>query len=71
MGSMNNQAFIDGQNLTLGTTLSDSPWKVLFPSRRKASSLYRQNISGTYYDYLDYPDIRKKIELAGWTLPTK
>ena len=174
---MNNQAFIDGQNLTLGTTLSDNPWKidlyrfrqylkerydvvkayyfigcldenlqdlydmiqeagfvlifrahggslvshkkgnvdtdvvftmmknfheytdvgkfflvsgdgdyyktvkyllekgklgkVLFPTRRKASSLYRQNISGAYYDYLDYPDIKKKIELKGWTPPTK
>ena len=25
---MNNQAYIDGQNLILGTTTSDSPWKV-------------------------------------------
>lgn len=40
--------------------------KVLFPAHRKASSLYHQNISGTYYDYLDYPDIKKKIELKGW-----
>lgn len=45
--------------------------KVLFPAHRKASSLYRQNISGTYYDYLDYPDIKKKIELKGWILSTK
>lgn len=40
--------------------------KVLFPARRKASSLYRQNIGGAYYDYLDYPDIKKKIQLEKW-----
>lgn len=36
--------------------------KVLFPAHHKASSLYRQ-IGGTYFDYLDYPDIKKKIAL--------
>ena len=41
--------------------------KVLFPARRKASSLYRQNISGAYYDYLDHPDIKQKIGLKNWT----
>lgn len=44
--------------------------KVLFPAHRKASSLYRQ-IGGTYFDYLDYPDVKKKIELKNWTPPTK
>lgn len=168
---MNNQAFIDGQNLTLGTTLSDDPWKidlyrfrtylrqkynidkayyfvgciddnlqdlydmlqdagfiivfrahggeltsnkkgnvdtdivfsmmrnfhenpyngktylisgdgdyyktikylkeqeklgkVLFPAHRNASSLYRQ-IGNAYYDYLDNPGVRRKIELKNW-----
>lgn len=36
--------------------------KVLFPARRKASSLYRQ-LDRSYFDYLDYPDIRRKVEL--------
>lgn len=36
--------------------------KVLFPARHKASSLYRQ-LGNAYYSYLDYPGIRKKIEL--------
>lgn len=35
--------------------------KVLFPAHHKASSLYRQ-LGGSYYDYLDSPDIRRKIE---------
>ena len=39
--------------------------KVLFPAHYKASSLYRQ-IGGTYFDYLDYPDIKKKIQLKNW-----
>ena len=36
--------------------------KVLFPAHKKASSLYRQ-LDNVYYDYLDNPDIRKKIAL--------
>ena len=39
--------------------------KILFPAHRRASSLYRK-LGGTYLDYLDYPDIKKKIELKGW-----
>ena len=35
--------------------------KILFPSHNKASSLYHQ-LPRDYYDYLDRPDIRKKIE---------
>ena len=35
--------------------------KILFPARDKASSLYRQ-LDNTYYDYLDKPSVRKKIE---------
>lgn len=36
--------------------------KVLFPSRRNASSLYRR-IGNAYYDFLEKDDIRRKIEL--------
>lgn len=35
--------------------------KVLFPARNKASSLYRQ-LGRSYFDFLDFPDLRKKIE---------
>lgn len=36
--------------------------KVLLPAHGKASSLYRR-IGNNNYDYLDKPDIRRKIEL--------
>lgn len=36
--------------------------KILFPARKKASSLYRQ-IGNAYYDYLDNAGVRQKIEL--------
>lgn len=36
--------------------------KVLFPTKSKASSLYRQ-IEAKYRDYLDASDIKKKIAL--------
>ena len=36
--------------------------KILFPAHFRASSLYR-HFSDYYYDYLDSPIIRKKIEL--------
>lgn len=34
--------------------------KMLFPSKKKASSLYRQ-LGSSYYDYLDEPSIMEKI----------
>ena len=37
--------------------------KILFPAHKKASSLYRRNISGSYYDYIDYHYIKRKIQL--------
>ncbi len=40
----------------------DKLGKVLFPAQRKSSSLYRQ-LGNSYYDYLDWPGIREKIEL--------
>ena len=36
--------------------------KILFPSNRNYSSLYKK-ISATFYSYLDEPDVKKKIEL--------
>lgn len=36
--------------------------KILFPDSRYASSLYKK-LGSTYYDYLDSPDIRSKIEV--------
>ncbi len=45
---MNNQAFIDGQNLTLGTTTSKHPWKVdLYRFREYLRSKY--NVVKAYY----------------------
>ncbi len=35
--------------------------KILFPDRRRASSLYKK-IKALYFDALDSPDIRRKIE---------
>lgn len=35
--------------------------KMLFPARNKASSLYRQ-LSHNYFDYLDAPEIKSKIQ---------
>lgn len=34
--------------------------KILFPAHGKASSLYR-NLAPNYFDYLDNPDLKKKI----------
>ena len=45
---MNNQAFVDGQNLMLGTTTSKSPWKVDLYRFRKY--LYRKySVTKAYY----------------------
>ncbi len=58
----NNIAFIDGQNLHLGTTANN--WKVdyllqkerfkkiLFPSKKFSSSLYKK-LGSEYFDYLE------------------
>lgn len=35
--------------------------KILFPSREKASSLYKK-LTGSHFDYLDKADVKKKIE---------
>lgn len=35
--------------------------KILFPDRRRASSLYKR-IGAKYFDALDTPDIRRKIQ---------
>lgn len=45
---MNNQAFIDGQNLILGTTTSDKPWKIdLYGFREYLRRKY--NVTKAYY----------------------
>ena len=44
---------------------NDKLGKILFPAHRKASSLYKR-LGGTYYDYLDSKDVKKKIKLSGW-----
>jgi uncharacterized LabA/DUF88 family protein len=37
--------------------------KVLFPNQQFASSLYKRHIEPKYYDYLDSPDVMRKIAL--------
>ena len=37
--------------------------KILFPSRKNASALYR-NLAPEYYDYLDAKDIKAKIQYS-------
>ena len=45
---MNNYAFVDGQNLILGTTMSKKPWKVdLYRFRRYLREKY--NVTKAYY----------------------
>ena len=68
---MNNQAFIDGQNLTLGTTLSDQPWKIdLFRFRKYLQERY--NVTKAYYfiGCLDenLQDLYDMIQEAGFVL---
>lgn len=44
--------------------------KILFPSKKNASALYR-NLSPEYYDYLDSKDIKAKIRYAKKLSPSK
>lgn len=50
----NNIAYVDGQNLYMGTNNIDVDY------RRFASSLYKK-IRTIFYDALDAPDIKRKI----------
>ncbi|MFA6251130.1 MAG: NYN domain-containing protein [Candidatus Paceibacterota bacterium] len=70
----NNIAFIDGQNLHLGTTLSDKPWKIeLFKFKIYLEKKY--NAKEAYY-FLGYvqevnQEIYSEIQKAGFILVFK
>jgi len=74
MNSKNNLAFIDGQNLHMGTTLSDNSWRVnLFKFKIYLEKKY--GVSEAYY-FLGYvQDINQEIYLeiqkAGFILVFK
>lgn len=67
----NNLAFIDGQNLHMGTTLSDNPWKVdLYKFRVYLEKKY--DVSEAYY-FLGYvqdinQELYAEIQKAGFIL---
>ena len=68
---MNNQAFIDGQNLYLGTKSSVSPWKIDL-TRFRVYLKERYNVQTAYYFigyYLDEQgDLYEAIQEAGFIL---
>lgn len=71
---MKNIAFIDGQNLHLGTTLSDTPWKINL-ARFKVYLEQKYNVGEAYY-FLGYisdveKDLYKNIQAAGFILNFK
>jgi len=74
MNSKNNLAFIDGQNLHMGTTLSDNPWRVnLFKFKIYLEKKY--GVSEAYY-FLGYvqdinQEIYSEIQKAGFILVFK
>ena len=57
---MNNQAFIDGQNLTAGTTLSDTPWRVDLCRLRKYLDR-KYSVTKAYYFMGHYIEEQEKI----------
>ena len=68
---MNSRAFIDGQNLYLGTTLSDDPWKIdLYKFRHYLRRKY--NIDKAYYFIgcydVNQQDLYSMIQDAGYIL---
>lgn len=68
---MNNQAFIDGQNLILGTTTSKKPWKVdLYRFREYLRRKY--SVARAYYFIgcinSNYQDLYNAIQDAGFIL---
>ena len=70
----NNIAFIDGQNLHLGTTLSEKPWKVKL-SKFRIYLEKKYNIKEAYY-FLGYvqeinQEIYSEIQKAGFILVFK
>jgi uncharacterized LabA/DUF88 family protein len=71
MNKENNLAFIDGQNLHLGTTRSDNSWKVNL-SKFKVYLKDKYNVTEAYY-FLGYvqevnQEIYSEIQKAGFIL---
>jgi len=71
MNKENNLAFIDGQNLHLGTTLSDNSWRVNL-NKFKVYLKDKYNITEAYY-FLGYvqevnQEIYSEIQKAGFIL---
>jgi len=70
----NNYAYIDGQNLYMGTTkreidpfvdflITESKFeKIIFPDSKRASSLYKK-LGAPYFAALDNIDTKRKIEM--------
>ena len=74
MSKENNLAFIDGQNLHLGTTQGENPWKVNL-TRFKIYLEKKYNVSEAYY-FLGYvqevnQEIYSEIQKAGFILVFK
>ncbi|MEI6659958.1 MAG: NYN domain-containing protein [bacterium] len=74
MSRENNLAFIDGQNLHLGTTLSEKPWKVNL-ARFKIYLDKKYGVTEAYY-FLGYvqevnQEIYSEIQKAGFILVFK
>jgi len=70
----NNIAYVDGQNLYLGTTLSDEPWKVEL-SRFRVYLEKKYNVRDAYY-FLGYvqevnQELYSEIQKAGFILVFK
>ena len=68
---MNNLAFIDGQNLHIGTTMSENPWKIdLFKFRVYLERKY--HVTQAYYFLGNVQDVNQdlyeKIQKAGFLL---
>src|SRR3989338_6504762 len=74
MSKENNLAFVDGQNLHLGTTLGDKPWKVNL-SKFKIYLERKYGVTEAYY-FLGYvqevnQEIYSEIQKAGFILVFK
>jgi hypothetical protein len=74
MNTQKNYAFIDGQNLHLGTTMGDNPWKINLV-RFKIYLQQKYNVKDAYY-FLGYTsnkegDLYKNIQAAGFILNFK
>ena len=68
---MNNQAFVDGQNLTFSTRNADKPWKVDL-RRFRVYLKERYHVEKAYYFIgyyiIEHADIYEEIQEAGFIL---